>query len=116
MQRALLYYVKSIQSLSGPKPVGTGPSDLAAVTIAVSGYLELPLITKTDIPKKAYEQILRSYLSHHYCESMFILSVLWKTNSYAVLASGRKSKHVPYGQLGQDITHFVSEDFLPTGI
>ncbi len=102
--------------MSGPKPVGTGPPDSAALTIAVSGYLELPLITKTDIPKKAYEQILLSYLSHHYCESMFILSVLWKTKSYAVLASGRKLKHVLYGQLRQDITSFVSEDFLPTGI
>ena len=30
--------------------------------------------------------------------------------------SSRKSKHVPYGQLGQDIIRFVSEDFLPTGI
>ncbi len=26
-----------------------------------------------------------------------------------------KSKHVPYGQLGQDITRFVSEDFCPQG-
>ena len=61
MQRALLDYVKSIQSLSGPKLVGTGPPDSAAVTISVSGYPELPLITKTDIPKKVYDKIKNSW-------------------------------------------------------
>ena len=124
MTRLLLDYMKTVRQRVSEE-VSPDPDSAAIeepeppafeIKMTEHGYPVLPdLIMKTELSKSQCEELLRGYLSQHYCK--FIL-VIPGANSHpnADLASNKKNRRVPYAAINVDTQAFVSSGCLPSGV
>jgi len=93
-------------------------SEWIEIRMTTDGYLIIPkLVMDKELKKGEWERLLRAFLTQHYCKWIFRLNVNWESEwCPADLASGKKSKQVPYSAMKTNTEAFILNEYQPPGI
>lgn len=122
MTRKFLDYVKSARLDAADTEIadrGKAESEQVELRMTTKGFPIIPkLVMEKDLRKNEWEKLLRAFLTQHYCELTLHLRSGGPTRHIfsSDLASGQKSKQVPFRALKTDTGIFILDKYLPSGI
>ena len=129
MSRAIVHYVKSLSLEAEQKRAdsthvsGTGHvnennnESVPKITMSAEGYPILSgLPCAGTLTKRQLEGVLRTYLSQNYCEHNSMTINASCLTCAKDLASGRKTRQVPYLAIANNNSAFLSAEYRPDGL
>ena len=92
-------------------------AELKEIKMTARGYPIIPkIVMEKTLSKRESEDLLRAYLSQHYCESVQVTDYGSAEQCLLDLANGSKQRPVPFTAINQDMSSFIPAEYRPGNV